>query len=736
MVSLVALLAAPGVYAPIDAGSDAISPIYARDIVVTAERREEPEDEVPIAVSVLAADQLKRLPILDLQDLQHYVPELQTSQFSRDSTVIVIRGQGPGVGAYPGVLTYFNEVPFVGLGDGVYYDLANVQILKGPQGTLFGRNSNGGAILFTSAAPQPGFGGYAQAEFGTYNDRQIQGALNLPILRDDLTLRIAGTHGSRSGYTKVLSGGRLDDRDFDGGRASLRWRPDERIKNDLILDYTHVGTAGTSTILRGISPSGAIGLLPPQLTAIAFEQLAEQQALGPRTQVGISVDPVHQARQFGAQDHLDLTLSPTFALSNIIAYRHYKLLFRSDYDGTDLPLLDYSVTPDGYVVNDEQVTEELQLHGSWDQLRYTAGVYWQHNWPGAQERQTGVIYFSPVAEVNDANDFSRAVYGQFEYDLSAITPGLKLAAGGRYTWDRRSQTAGTTVLSDNLCSTIGGVPPDCLISGKVRFHAPSWSLTASWQPRPDLLVYLTSRHGYKSGGLNLGQPIAAAQVYRPEYLTDVEFGAKTQFVIGGLRLYMDADVYRGSYNDVQVNGLTAADGALFNIVENGASATVQGLELNSSLSLGRRLAFCAAYAYTDAHYDHYQSTIYGNLTNAPWPYTAKHRLSLAATLFLPVPSAIGQPALGVHYSLQSHSTFGYDPDPFNREPGYALIDLSLDLNKIAHSPVDVGLFVTNAANKLYRTGSIGLYNTLGLSSSVYAPPRMVGVKIRITEGSG
>jgi iron complex outermembrane receptor protein len=730
-----ALLGASAMSAPAATG-DQVLPLANSDILVTAERRSQRAGDVPIAVSAIDGTTLERLPVRDLQDLQHYIPELQTSQFSRDETILVVRGQGPGVGAFPGVLTYFNEVPFRGLGDGFYYDLANVQLLKGPQGTLFGRNSNGGAILFTSMAPHADIGGYAQAEIGDYGDRQIQGAVNLPLAGDTLTLRLAGIRGVRSGYTRVVGGGRLDDRDYAGGRVSLRWQPAPWFRDDLVLDYTHVGTNDTSAILRTINPLGPIAQLPPALAAAAESYLAEQQALGPREQAGLSTDAMRRARQWGIQDRLTADLSSDLTITNIAAYRRYQLLFRSDYDGTSLSLLDYSITPSGNVVDDEQISEELQLHGHTGRIHYTAGAYYQHNQPAGRERQVGVIYYLPIAQINEADDLSRALYGQVDYDASQLLHGLKLSVGGRYTWDRRYQRAGTTLLGLGTCGNVGGVLPDCIASGTVRFSAPSWALTASWQPTPDVLFYVTSRHGYKGGGLNLGQPIVADQQYRPEYLTDVEIGAKSTVDFGQARLQVDADLYRGDYRHVQVNGLTALGGAVFNIVENGASATLQGLEFNSSLSLPGGVQFGANYAYTDAHYDRFISSIYGDLSNAPWPYTAKHRASLSAAWTLPVKPSLGRPTVGAHLSVQSHSTFGYDPDPFNSEPGYALLDLSLDWTAVAGGPVDASLFVTNATNKLYRTGSIGLYNTLGLSSSVYAAPRMVGMKLRIQFGKG
>ena len=116
-----------------------------------------------------------------------------------------------------------------------------------------------------------------------------------------------------------------------------------------------------------------------------------------------------------------------------------------------------------------------------------------------------------------------------DYDAGNWLPGLTLSAGGRYTWDRRRQRAATVNLATGACGGAGATPPGCILTDTARFDAPSWLLTAAWQASPETLVYLTSRHGYKSGGLNLGQPFAEARRYDPEFLTDANLGSKHAF---------------------------------------------------------------------------------------------------------------------------------------------------------------------------------------------------------------
>lgn len=701
------------------------------DVIVTARRREESLQTVPVAVSVVSGEDLTRARIMEAQDLQKLAPSLQTSQISRDDAFIVIRGQGPGVGAFPGVVTYFNDVPFRGLGQGFYYDLSEVQILKGPQGTLFGRNSNGGAILFRSTPAAAQFGGYVNAGVGDFDQKDVEGAVNIPV-GERLAVRIAGAAAERSGFTRDLSTGRdLDDREFSSGRLSVRWTPADAVVNEIVADVLRVETNGSSAILFKLEPNSPLAFLPPPVLGGAQQLLAQQQALGPRVQVGSSAGNLRRVDGWGVMDRLEWRVSDALSLTNIASYRRYRRLSRADYDGTPLPLVDFSITPDGYDVDEEQFTEELQATGDLGAVGYTAGVYFQRSRPAGPQRQIGVLFFQPTLLINDAVDRSVATYAQLDYDAGFLLPGLTLSAGARYTWDRRYQRAATQNLATGACSGAGATPPTCLVEDVARFEAPNWTLTASWQASPDLLLYATARRGYKSGGLNLGQPFLARRVYRPEYLTDQEIGLKTDFDALGARLRLNLAAYRGDYEDVQVNALVTdtATSAIYNIVENGAEATIQGLEGELTARLGSSLELGLGYAFTDAQYDRYVSSIYGDLSGSAWPYTPRHKGVVSATWSPPLPEHLGAPAFSLRYSVQDRVQFGYEPDPFAREKAYGLLDANIDWRNVAGSDFDLRLFATNLTDETYKTGVIGLLTAAGLDSAVYGEPRMIGVQL-------
>src|SRR5215472_10210662 len=243
-------------------------------VTVTAERRPELALDVPLTVSKLSGDTLHEANINNALDLQSLSPGLTVAGNlgSSDNAVFSIRGQNqPFGGADPGVQTYFAEVPFGAGGAGMYYDMDSVQVLEGPQGTLFGRSTTGGAILFEPRRPTDKFEAYLDAQGGDFKFGQLQGAVNIPIAGDTLDLRVAGEIERRDGYTTDISPFgivRADNVDNEGIRAGLTWRPTGYLQNYLVFDGRWDRTHGTGDELTAISTN------PAQLANLQF--VAEQ----------------------------------------------------------------------------------------------------------------------------------------------------------------------------------------------------------------------------------------------------------------------------------------------------------------------------------------------------------------------------------------------------------------------------------------------------------------------------
>lgn len=241
------------------------------DIVVTARRHEEVLQDVPVAITALSGDALTERSVVSVDQLRNFAPALNVSGQDRGDATFYIRGQGPGVLGggqrnFTSVATYFAEVPTPIAGSGVFYDLANVQVLKGPQGTLFGRNTTGGAVLFEPNKPDFDLSGYAKGSYGNYNYHELEGVLNLPIVQDLLAVRFAGDYSRRRGFTRnVLTDQRLDSRNNDSYRISVLLTPTPDIENITIVDSNYRDNSGSGQLLRQVHPGANLGSLPNPL---------------------------------------------------------------------------------------------------------------------------------------------------------------------------------------------------------------------------------------------------------------------------------------------------------------------------------------------------------------------------------------------------------------------------------------------------------------------------------------
>ncbi|MGD0865128.1 MAG: TonB-dependent receptor plug domain-containing protein, partial [Rhizomicrobium sp.] len=382
------------------------------EVVVTARRRPEDLEKIPVAVTAISGDTIRNEEIKTAIDLQNFAPSLSVSANlgSRDNDVYSIRGQSqPFGGADPGVQTYFAEVPFNSSGPGTDYDLANIQVLNGPQGTLFGRSTTGGAVLFEPQRPTDQLGGYIETQLGNYDYREFDGALNVPIIGDTLMVRAAFDVANRDGYTQdtVITGTSApytedqDNLDYQSFRVGITWRPFAHFENYALFDYLHNSNNGTGAVLTGISP-GTIGNLATEFTgspctvpptsmlcgeletfqAQMQAALAAQQAAGPRKTTS-SIPVFYRRESWGATDIATYDVTNHIHLKNIFGYRTDKEQPSFDYDGSYLPLIDIS-NPRTWETNGVQVTDEFQLFGETEDNRFNwiAGFYHEIDRPG------------------------------------------------------------------------------------------------------------------------------------------------------------------------------------------------------------------------------------------------------------------------------------------------------------------------------------------------------------------
>ena len=725
------------------------------EVVVTARRREERLQSVPIAVTAFDPAQLNDRNITSTQDLGLFVPSFVMNNNAGFAPGFVLRGQGSTLGAGPGVVAYFAEVPFTsgqnatgsfqgGTGAGVFYDLENVQVLKGPQGTLFGRNTTGGAVLFTPQKPRDDYDGYGQLTIGDYNWHETEAALNIPLVADRLLLRVAGDVSMRDGYTRDVGpyfpGQDYDNRDYWAFRASLTARPSDDFENTLIASSLYVHQTGTGGDIIAVKSGGTAISAFPQIGVF----LARQQALGPR-ETELSTPQIDKQWTYGLIDNARWDLNDDVTLKNIAGYLVDKNSAGIiDFDNSPFMVQDLTV-PKGWQGASKQYSEELQLTGKsrGGALQWTGGLYLEYDKPTdmpeygvALPLLDGGVYRPAFVVVQGrTTQRTQAVYGQATWDLSdlwAPLDGLRLTAGYRYTWDYRSDTSDTYITtSGNKCAErTGFFFPDCTLASSGQFHAPTWTLGLDYQPDPQTLFYVTGRRGYKSGGFNLNTPEHSAYSrFQPELVTDVEIGVKADWTLFGVKARTDIAAFHTDYADIQRAISVLIDGLSSPVTENAAVATIAGVEFEGTVLPTPRTELSLSYSYLNSKYDRYFSPTLGNLSGLEFPFTPKNKIGLTGRYYLPFPADLGDLSLTASYLLQSSVNAGPDYDATDVLQGYRLLNFRLDWKKIAGSGFDAALFVTNATDTVYKTRVSGLYNIFGVAGAAYGEPRIFGFQL-------
>jgi iron complex outermembrane receptor protein len=719
------------------------------EIVVTARRRNEDIQTVPIAITLLSANDLRDKQIDTVVDLQHFVPSLVAlNATNRDSDQLSIRG-------LPGVVAYFAEAPVFsalsaagggtgsGSGTGLYYDLVGVQVLKGPQSTLFGGTTTGGAILFEPKKPTSDYEGYVQVTLGNYNDHELEGAVNIPVVDEKLLVRIAGQTQQRDGFTEnVVDHKDLDNRDYFAGRIGVTLQPWDDFDNYFVYSSYYTDTNGTGEKLTAVNPdSPAAFAFGPAI----FQALAEQTALGPRA-TALDTSEIDKEYTFHFTDIAQWRANDDLTVRNIAAYTESKYLFRWDLDGSKLPLIG-STNPNGWSNNIAAYTEEPQLQGKSlnDSLIWTAGGFLQFVHPAGYsyvqsiefDTPINTVIHNPLTTTGGTTTKEQALYAQATYDLGSLTDaltGLKATGGYRYSWD----------YSSNLQNNYNGLKqcqsnpalslPNCASAISGHFNQGTWTAALDYQVTPNTLLYATGRRGYNPGGFNVYAPTPSTRKYQPEHLVDVEAGVKSNWTLWGMQGRTALDGFHDHYTNIQRN-VAIVGGGINTITENAALATLEGIEFEGRLSPIDSVELTGIYAYANSRYDEYQSPTAGNLSGLPFTGGPRNQYSATGRYKLPVRDRLGKVSIAATYSWQAHVQFS-DRELGGIIPPHGLLDVRMDWNDVAGRPLDASFFMTNATDQVYIAGGTVVYNALGVNPVIYGEPRMWGFQLRYRFGPG
>ncbi|MFA7584762.1 MAG: TonB-dependent receptor [Novosphingobium sp.] len=726
------------------------------DILVTARRREEKLADVPVAVEVFGSEAINDRGILTESDLQSATAGLTVRQTgSSNQTNFSLRGQSIDAFSFasPAVLIYFNEFNTQGSSASSFFDLESIQVLKGPQGTLFGRNATGGAVLYQSAAPKMGVvEGYGEVAYGNYNDRRLEGAVNVP-LGDVGAFRLAAQYNKRDGFQKNLllniKHGSLDNLTV---RPSLRLELSDRLTSTTLFQYGRyrgrstslkadrifeVGEVNNGFLLSPALPTAAVYQPGVQITyplvANAFSSLEdyiEKTKDSGFYETYTNTDAGHRAKQYLVVNTTTYDLSDNLTIKNIAGYNYVKSNDKTDVDGLPFTPLIVGFYPDnslGYTYTDDQISNELQLQGEalGGKLDYIIGAYFFHGM-NRQHQPLGIFSDTPdavyILRTFQFDNYSKAIFGQASYE---IAPDLNFTAGARYTWE----LAKYKPLAGDINAILGVGP------GELKVSKPSWNLSVDYKVVPSLMVYFSQRGSWRTGGFNgtaftVVNGVSLANQYEPETTYDFELGAKFQGHVAGRRASLNValfdqyikNVIRAVYIDV-----SAVSG-------NVKKARVSGAEVEGSIQLADWLQVGGVFSYTDARYTNPIANVGGGQFGfGPYADTPKYSGSAFFSASFPLSNNGGEIALrGDIYSQSKYyySNLNASILPGTEVEGYTLANARLEWKNIHSSGVSVATYVKNLTNEKYIVGGFALGAVLGVQSVLPGVPRTYGAEVR------
>lgn len=716
-------IATPGLFVatPVMAQDAAEADNAGDEIIVTARRREESLQDVPVAVSAFSGEALEMRGALDLTDVGNITPNttLETSRGSNSTLSAFIRGigqQDPVSGFEPGVGIYLDDVylnrPQAAVLD--IYDVERIEVLRGPQGTLYGRNTIGGAVKYVTKRLPQDVSVAVRATVGTYGQADGVITASAPI-GDIVRVGASVARLSRGGFGDNLTTGRENyNKDVWAARGTIELGGygapvSVRISGDYSRDKS--------------DPRGGHRLIPGLLSgAPVLDDVYDTR--------GGLVDPEQDIKAYGLAMNISVDLSESLTLRSISAWRKDDTFTPIDFDA--LPAVDVDV-PGAYF--NEQISQEVQLLVDAGPLNGMIGAYYLD---ATADTLFDVRLFTTLngltAFTNAAVDTETyAVFGDFTYDFSDQ---FSLSVGGRYTWDTRT----ANILRQNY---LGGGSPffggagvpfgaaSTNFSGKRSFNKFTPRVSVSFKPTPDHNIYASYSQGFKGGGFDPrgvganapdlngngirgeNDEVAAFLSFRPESVDSYEVGYKGNLFDGGLTFALAG--FYADYTDVQIPGSVACIvGGLpsfCGVTSNAGKATFKGVELEFNARLGEnfatdgdRLNLLGAVGYIDAKFDEYIT----NIANVPTDVAQFRQIqntpdwTASATLAYMTPVGAGRLNLGTTLSYRSSTNQFEIPNPFIDQSGYALLDASI----VYTSPDDkwsIGIHGKNLTDKQYKT---------------------------------
>lgn len=703
-------------------------------VTVTARRRVELIQDVPVAVSAFGEEQLKDLQASNVDGLQGAVPNMNIVQGrgSANSVNVFIRGIGQPDALQtfdPGVGMYVDDVYYSRINGALFslFDVGDVEVLRGPQGTLYGKNSTGGAIKLTTKNPFDYEGGAVEATFGDYG--RTEGRFYAGgKLSETVAGSIAGAWITNAGYVKNRAGGhRFNDDDTRALRAKLAFQPSDAFRAIFSVDYTKQDAALTMgrPMANLVQTDLVLGKVVLQPGETGDWDHAAETSLAP----GKGQTLTHS----GASLAMEWDLSPAWMLKSVTAYRKLKTNSYIDIDASKYELGDVLVALD-----QDQKSQEFQLHyDNGSTLHVTLGAYWMsEHVPSYQEAYASDLYAilgTPVSFLRTiSDDLTTSSTAAFVHANWEFVPTWTLAAGVRWTRDKKDYQRTTSTFWGPALAVLNGTVPFPKTSASWTAVTPSVSLQKKFSE--GLMGYVSANRGFKSGGFN-GRANTAYDVlhakYDPEFVWTYEIGLKAESsdhrMRGGITAFIS------DYQDFQAR--VSQDVGTFPVL-NAAKLSIKGLELEGSAMVDERTTVSGQLSWLDAKYDRFEDFRLDpgypgfdlNVNHDHVPFSPKFTARIGINHSIPL-NGSGTLSVGGDVSHRTRTWLSVDNRAALSQPTYTLIGLY----GVWDSPEykwQVRAGVRNLTNQTYMTEGQEFASVGNIQTAYYGLPRNMYVSVR------
>jgi iron complex outermembrane receptor protein len=564
------------------------------EVIVTAQKRSESVQDIPLAVTALSSEMLDERGIVDIASMAASVPGMNFSQ-AGNNTRITVRGIGTEnttVTGDPGVALHIDGVYQArsSAGNVLFYDLARVEVLRGPQGTLYGRNATGGSINLISNPPVEEFGAQIEGQIGDYNQRRVRGVVNAPVMDEKLLLRFSGQYENRDGYYEDLTPGADDLTDVDAvnTRAQALYLLSDNIEALLSFNYATDKGAGPGAKALGPYP------LPPGLVA----NLLVNATPNPSDPWKIRTNGIADRDNSRKGSYLTINWDMgAVALKSISAWQDNDVDTFRDVDLSDADIFNETSKQDS-----TQYSQEVHLTstggGDWE---WVTGLFWMTEETNAEFWYTDMgaglstYPFFPTIDVglpeptyfgNDSTT-TTDTFGAFGQASYHIYDNLSVTAGLRYSYDKKKS---------DIFRKEFTAPAATSFKKDDDWNKTTWKLGVDWNVTEESMLYASVSTGFKSGGF---LQIEAAEPYDEETVTAYEIGSKNRFFDN--RLQANISAYYYDYKDMQLR--TIRD--LNSIVSNAGESEIKGIEVELTAQPTDALQLTANFAFTNAEFTDY-----------------------------------------------------------------------------------------------------------------------------------